>query len=279
MQNPSPFQVTLPQLDISNIPYWPELLTLAATSQQCEAHLLEDVAEPEEPAQNTILQKTLAACNLLILSSLIPDSRIRLGSENFGLFPYQIIEHLRTFMNKTDPDTHEQIELEAKTLIIKRSNNTAFIAKHREVRDKMIMAQYPNITNFKTTVKLLSHVLRRRPDYAPFAMMLLFTNRATWMISPTCCILITSTKRKHITSYLLPASRVSRTAHNNRAGIGAIAATVPVATLGRPITLANGALYKPVMHIMTPNVTVRYAVDRPLGPTKYRMTLLLIVKM
>ena len=77
-------------------------------------------------------------------------------------------------MNKTNHDMHEQLELEAKSLVIKRNNTMAFITKHRELRDKMTTAQYPNISNFRTRIKLVSHGLRKHPDYAPFAMMLIF---------------------------------------------------------------------------------------------------------
>ena len=69
---------------------------------------------------------------------------------------------------------HEQLELEAKSLAIEGNNTMAFITKHLELRDKMITAQYPYISNFRTTIKLVSHGLHKHPDYAPFAVMLIF---------------------------------------------------------------------------------------------------------
>ena len=99
---------------------------------------------------------------------------MRFGSENFSLYTHKLIQTLHEALNKTDPDTHEELKLEAKSLVIKRNNVSAFLAKQRLVRNKMLTAQYQNFSILKTTVKLVPHGLRKHPDYASFVMMLIF---------------------------------------------------------------------------------------------------------
>ena len=171
------FTETLPKLTRTNFSTWKCALRLILKQHDLvelvdTGFSLEQVPASERP----FFDKASSSCAALILSNLYDPVRHLIPGTDFEKLPAEITRALEAALKQSWHLVHKRLESEAKALWLTRKLSVQdFIDAHHALRARIVAADYPSISDDRTTVKLMVEALSDHPHYRDLIRTLKFT--------------------------------------------------------------------------------------------------------
>ena len=89
----------------------------------------------------------------------------RVPASTWNNTPIQALAAVQSFIDDTSPERHASLEVRAKALTIGSKSVSEYFEGHRQLRAKMVQAQYPNIGDERTTNRFITEGLYDNPNY------------------------------------------------------------------------------------------------------------------
>ena len=183
-------QINITPLKKHNYKLWYAMIKNAAVLVGAEQHIEQNVQLPQDAdeATRTAHRKQMAQEALLIHQSISQEVLKMLGEGYLDDTPHQLIKALEKATSQDDPMTRTQLKAEAENLQYTDDITLEeYVQKHREIRYRMMSAQYHDIQEESTTVDFIFKGIANHPEYHPYVTALMMTPPPT--IKATLCSL------------------------------------------------------------------------------------------
>lgn len=160
-------------LSYTNFQFCKDALVIHSTLLDAEYLLQSEIAAPVDPAAAACHTKKAYKVKALIMQSL-PNSIIKqIPTEILKKSPFQIIRVLSHHVRQNNMKDHDPLDSEARSIILTFDKTIkAYVTQNLSLRRKMLKAEFPNISDERTTVKYLINGLKSNPDFYQLSMIM-----------------------------------------------------------------------------------------------------------